>query len=145
MANRRISEFPLIAGADINEQDLLTLVHVFEVDPALRNKSFTFIELKSYLDLYYLNGSPGGFTGNVTLNGNANISGLVSLVDSSNIQVGTGAGTKIGTSTTQKIGFYNTIPITQPAAVANATDLASAISQLNVLLGRMRDLGLIAV
>ena len=144
MSNRRISEFSSIAGSTINEQDLLTLVHVFEVDPVLRNKKITFIEFKEYLNLYYPNTSPGGFTGNITLNGNITISGLVSLPDSSNVQLGTGAGTKIGTATTQKIGFYNATPVVQPTAVADATDAASVITQLNLLLGRMRTLGLIA-
>jgi hypothetical protein len=144
VSNRRISEFSSITGSTIDEQDFLTLVHVFEVDPVLRNKKITFIEFKEYLNLYYPNTSPGGFTGNITLNGNVTISGLVSLPDSSNVQLGTGAGTKIGTATTQKIGFYNATPVVQPTAVADATDATSVITQLNLLLGRMRTLGLIA-
>jgi hypothetical protein len=40
-------------------------------------------------------------------------------------------------------GFDNT-PVVQPTAVADATDAASVITQLNALLSRMRDLGLIA-
>jgi hypothetical protein len=144
VSNRRISEFSSITGSTIDEQDLLTLVHVFEVDPVLRNKKITFTEFKEYLNLYYPNTSSGGFTGNITLNGNITISGLVSLPDSSNIQLGTGAGTKIGTATTQKIGFYNATPVVQPTVVADATDASSVITQLNLLLGRMRTLGLIA-
>ena len=122
----------------------MTLVHVFEVDPVLRNKKITFTEFKNYLNQYYPNTSSGGFTGNITINGNITISGLVSLPDTSNVQLGTGTGTKIGTATTQKIGFYNTTPVVQPTAVADATDAASVITQLNLLLGRMRTLGLIA-
>ena len=144
MSNRRISEFSSITGSTIDEQDLLTLVHVFEVDPVLRNKKITFTEFKEYLNLYYPNTSPNGFTGNITLNGNVTISGLVSLPNSSNIQLGTGAGTKIGTATTQKIGFYNATPVVQPTAVADSTDAPSVITQLNLLLGHMRTLGLIA-
>ena len=144
MSNRRISEFSSITGLTIDEQDFLTLVHVFEVDPVLRNKKITFTEFKEYLNLYYPNTSPGGFTGNVTLNGNVTISGLVSLPDSSDVQLGTGAGTKIGTATTQKIGFYNATPVVQPTAIADATDAPSVITQLNLLLGHMRTLGLIA-
>jgi len=122
----------------------MTLVHVFEVDPVLRNKGITFTEFKNYLNQYYPNTSSGGFTGNITINGNITISGLVSLPDSSNVQLGTGTGTKIGTATTQKIGFYNATPAVQPTAVADATNAASVITQLNLLLGRMRTLGLIA-
>jgi hypothetical protein len=64
-------------------------------------------------------------------------------LNAANIVTG-GAGFKIGTATTQKIGFYNATPVVQPAAVADATDAATAITQLNALLARMRDLGLIA-
>ena len=60
------------------------------------------------------------------------------------IHSNTGNGTKIGTAITQKLGFYNATPVVQPTAVADATDAASAITQLNALLSRMRDLGLIA-
>jgi hypothetical protein len=144
VANRRISEFPSISGADIAEQDLLTLVHVFEVDPVLRNKRITFTEFKQYLNLYYVNASSTGFTGNITINGNITASGLVNLEEASNVQLGTITGTKIGTATTQKIGFYDSTPVVQPIAVADATDAASAITQLNLLLDRMRTLGLIA-
>jgi hypothetical protein len=38
VANRRITEFPAIAASEIVDQDVMTLVHVFEVDPSLRNK-----------------------------------------------------------------------------------------------------------
>ena len=53
-------------------------------------------------------------------------------------------GTKIGTATDQKIGFFDKTPVVQPTAVADATDAATVITQLNALLSRMRDLGLIA-
>jgi hypothetical protein len=45
---------------------------------------------------------------------------------------------------TGNVGFYNATPVAQPAAVANATDADSAITQLNALLARLRSLGLIA-
>jgi len=61
-----------------------------------------------------------------------------------NIKLSTSTGTKIGTATTQKLAFYNATPVVQPAAVADATDAASVITQLNLLLSRLRDLGLIA-
>ena len=71
-------------------------------------------------------------------------SSLLELADAGHITVGTTTGTKIGTATTQKLGFYNKTPVVQPTAVADATDAASVITQLNALLARMRDLGLIA-
>jgi hypothetical protein len=61
-----------------------------------------------------------------------------------NIPLGTSTGTKIGTATNQKLAFYNATPVVQPTAVADATDAASVITQLNALLTRMRNLGLIA-
>jgi hypothetical protein len=69
---------------------------------------------------------------------------LLHLADAGDITVGTTTGTKIGTATTQKIGFYNATPVVQPTAVADATDAATVITQLNALLTRMRNLGLIA-
>lgn len=70
--------------------------------------------------------------------------GVLQIADAGNIAVGTTTGTKIGTATTQKLGFFNKTPVAQPTAVADATDAASVITQLNALLARMRDLGLIA-
>jgi hypothetical protein len=70
--------------------------------------------------------------------------GVLQVADAGDITVGTTTGTKIGTGTTQKLGFYNATPVVQPTAVADATDAASAITQLNALLTRMRNLGLIA-
>jgi hypothetical protein len=70
--------------------------------------------------------------------------GVLQVADAGNIQVGTTTGTKIGTGTTQKIGFYDATPVVQPTAVADATDAATVITQLNALLTRMRNLGLIA-
>jgi hypothetical protein len=73
----------------------------------------------------------------LTLSGNLTIS-------TKNIVTDTTTGTKIGTGTTQKLAFWNATPVVQPTAVADATDAASVITQLNALLSRMRTLGLIA-
>ena len=85
--------------------------------------------------------NPSG--GNVGI-GISSPTSLLHLADAGNIQVGTTTGTKIGTATTQKLGFYNATPVVQPAAVANATDAASVIARLNDLLARLRTLGIIA-
>ncbi len=53
-------------------------------------------------------------------------------------------GTKIGTAATQKLGFWNTTPVVQPAAVADATDAGTTQTQLNALLARLRGAGIIA-
>lgn len=61
MSNRRITDFPSINGADIQELDLLTLVSVFEVDPTLRNKKITFTEFKQYLNSFYASLLPSSY------------------------------------------------------------------------------------
>ena len=54
MANRRISELQEQAGLQLDEDDLLTVVHVAEVDPAIKNKKLTISGTKAYLNVYYL-------------------------------------------------------------------------------------------
>ena len=68
----------------------------------------------------------------------------ITVSDATNLVFSTTTGTKIGTGTTQKIGFFDATPVVQQTAVADATDAASVITQLNALLTRMRNLGLIA-
>jgi hypothetical protein len=68
----------------------------------------------------------------------------ITVSDGGDVVLGTTTGTKIGTETTQKLGFYNATPVVQPTAVADATNASTAISQLNALLAHMRTLGLIA-
>jgi hypothetical protein len=68
----------------------------------------------------------------------------ITVSDGGNVALGTTTGTKIGTATTQKIGFYNATPVVQPTAVADATDAATVITQLNALLAKLRTLGIIA-
>lgn len=76
------------------------------------------------------------FTGNVTIG------------DGINIVANTTTGTKIGTGTTQKLGFYNATPIVQGASVADASGGAvidaEARAAINALISRIEALGLIA-
>ena len=62
-------------------------------------------------------------------------------------EAGSGGGTlrglRIGSAATSLLGFYTATPVAQPAAVADATDAASVITQLNLALARLRTLGLI--
>ena len=48
------------------------------------------------------------------------VNGSVGLAEAGNIVVGTTTGTKIGTATTQKLGFWNATPIVQPASASQA-------------------------
>jgi len=75
--------------------------------------------------------------GALTINGNLDASTRDIVTDIT-------TGTKIGTATTQKIGFFNKTPVVQPTAVADATDAASTQARLNDLLAHLRTLGLIA-
>lgn len=57
---------------------------------------------------------------------------LLTLKDALNIAVGTTTGTKIGTGTTQKLGFWNAAPIAQPTvAIAAAAFVANTSAIAN--------------
>jgi hypothetical protein len=63
----------------------------------------------------------GALTTKVTLEPAA-----ITVADAVDLVFDTTTGTKIGTATTQKIGFYNATPVVQPAAVANLTTTATS-------------------
>lgn len=72
----------------------------------------------------------------------------IDIVDGSNLSFGTTLGTKIGTATSQKIGFYNATPVDRPAAVADpsggGTQDAEARTAIIAIIDRLIELGLIA-
>lgn len=53
------------------------------------------------------------------------VSGTINPADGVNVVLGTSTGTKIGTATTQKLGFYNVTPVVQPPASADVTGFAA--------------------
>ena len=53
-------------------------------------------------------------------------------------------GTRLGQSSTDKVGFYGTTPVARPATVADATDATTAITSINTVIDRLQALGLIA-
>jgi hypothetical protein len=53
-------------------------------------------------------------------------------------------GSCFGKTTSDKIAFFGTTPIDQEAAIADATDAATAITQLNSVIGVLENYGLIA-
>ena len=59
---------------------------------------------------------------NVVLVGKTIDGGNLILADARNIEVNTTTGTKIGTATNQKIGFFNATPIVQPASTVSTRD-----------------------
>lgn len=58
------------------------------------------------------------------------VGGLTTIADAQNIVVGSTTGTKIGTATTQKLGFFNATPIVQ---LPNTTDLRQGLIDLGFL------------
>lgn len=62
----------------------------------------------------------GGISLNATATGTVTI-GSSLTVSAKNIITDTSTGTKIGTATTQKLGFFNATPIVQPAANTDTT------------------------
>jgi uracil phosphoribosyltransferase len=98
VANRRISEFPSIDGLEIDEQDLMTLVHVFEVDPTLRNKKITFTQFRAYLDKYYANITGETITGNVTIAGNLTVTGTSNFTTITGSSLATFSGVVVARS-----------------------------------------------
>jgi hypothetical protein len=104
----------------------------------------------------YLPLTGGTLTGGLTMNTN-----LTFGSGSRNIILSTTNGTKIGTATTQLLGFYNAAPVDQPATVSDAVtqdiagantvdeikveaDLTSCKNAINAIIDRLQELGLIA-
>jgi hypothetical protein len=84
----------------------------------------------------------GKSDGQLTVNGNLNLSTKDLVTD-------TTTGTKIGTSTSQKIGFFNATPVDQPATVADPSGVTTdedveARTAINAIIDRLQELGLIA-
>jgi hypothetical protein len=118
--NRRISEFPEIAGTTIDEPDLLTLVHVFEVDPTLRNKKITFSGFKDYLNQYYVPKTGGIFDGNVVISGVLTVSGATNVTT---ITGDTGNFTSISATTaTVTSGVFASGTAAAPSVSVGTTD-----------------------
>jgi hypothetical protein len=53
-------------------------------------------------------------------------SGVMDFGSAFNVKLDTTTGTKIGTGTTQKLGFWNVTPVVQPGAIANITSSATS-------------------
>lgn len=53
-------------------------------------------------------------------------------------------GQVLGQSATDKVAFFGATPVDQPALVADATDAATAITQINAIIDRLEELGLLA-
>ena len=54
------------------------------------------------------------------------------------------AGAQIGSSATEKVGFFGATPVVQQATVAGATDATTVITTANACRTALRNLGLMA-
>ena len=62
-----------------------------------------------------------------------------------NITASSSTGTKIGTATNQKFGFWGTTPVVQQSAIADpASDTAANNAAIDSILAALRTMGLIA-
>ena len=75
--------------------------------------------------IYTAGTTPSSFGGMVTVGG-------LTVADATNIVLNTTTGTQIGTSATQKLGFFGITPIIQPTVATGAT-VATLITQLTLL------------
>ena len=96
--------------------------------------------------------SDGGVTKKISVSNltaaTLGLSGTKTVFDGVNLAFGTGTGTKLGTATSQKIGFFNATPVVQPATVTDptggVTQDAEARTAINAIIDRLQELGLIA-
>lgn len=96
--------------------------------------------------------SDGGVTKKISVTNLAaatlGLAGTKAVLDGVNLSFGTTSGTKIGTATSQKIGFFNATPVDQPVTVADptggVTQDAEARTAINAIIDRLQELGLIA-
>ena len=67
------------------------------------------------------------------------------MTDGANVALGSTTGTKVGTATSQKLGFYGATPVVQPtmgAATAGSSYTSTEQGMLNAVYAAVRALGL---
>lgn len=86
----------------------------------------------SFADLFLASGAVINFAnGNYTI---THSSATLTIGEAMNLAFGTTTGTKIGTATTQKIGFFNATPIVKPTGVAvDAAGIHAALVSLGLI------------
>ena len=71
---------------------------------------------------------------------------IIDIGQTANIKISKTDGLKIGTDTSEKIGFFNKTPVDQPATVGDATGCTgNADEKVNELIDRLQELGLKSV
>lgn len=112
----------------------------------IRSPAYTFVSSGSVSKAATLaiEGSPTGGSVAVSYafwcqNGPAQFDGGLGIGDARDIALGTTTGTKIGTATTQKLGFWNKAPVVQPAttgtSVLTSAGLGTALKSDSTTVG----------
>ena len=68
----------------------------------------------------------------------------LTIIDGGAMVLGSTNGFKIGTATTQKLGFYNAAPIVQPAKLNDPADAAGVLAWAANINALLKNLGLMA-
>jgi len=124
VANRRISELQQIAGIDLAEGDLLTVVDVGEVDPAIKNKKLTISGTKAYLNIYYLPRTGGTVSGSVLIQENLTVYGTTTTTGFRTVATGD-IGVLYTSGDATVSGTFSGVTIT--GTNVNATNINSQI------------------
>jgi hypothetical protein len=129
VANRKITQFEPIQGNEIEDPDVLTLVHVNEVNPELKNKKITFTQFKLYLDEYYERVDQSTtHSGSVTIQGDLTVSGTSFL----NQVTATGDVTLTSGTTLQVSGQAEfTRPANQPGFAIGFTTMTGTLANID--------------
>lgn len=70
---------------------------------------------------------------------------LIFVSDGHNFALDTTTGTSVGNSASEKLSFWGVAPVVQPTAIEDSSeDLAVLTGKFNELLGKLRDVGIIA-
>lgn len=166
--NRIYNTFTTISTAgEWFKQDWITTANQFRFG-AVKGSSTGTARVASW-DYGGLEASPVAAITVPITSGNVVFGGGITLADAGDIVVNATTGTKIGTATSQKIGFYNTTPVVQRADMSALIDsttgtpgltlgdvgvvfsqsainnnFSSVLTQINKVRTALRDLGLMA-
>jgi hypothetical protein len=81
----------------------------------------------------------------LTIGSTTTVTANALTLNNANVILSTSTGTKIGTATNQKLGFFNATPVVQQTGCAVPTDLDSCIAAITALRTALNNLGLTTV
>jgi hypothetical protein len=122
VANRRISELQEIAGIDLADADLFTVVRTGEVDPSIKNKKLTVSGTKAYLNIFYLPRTGGTVSGSVLIENDLTVFGTTTTTGLRVVQTGD-VGVLYTSGNATVSGTFSGVTIT--GTTVNATSINS--------------------